>query len=143
MKNILENYRQLKPNEVIRKGDFYKSANGRIIELAKGSIGTKPDYYTDSGLTFWRRKHTAKKVSASIRRASMVNVKPNVATVNFTYYKNGHDKYHVVQLISLDSNYLIGLDIGYKDGKATYQFKKFLCSRIDGGVYLTSYQPAK
>lgn len=56
--------------------------------------------------------------------------KKNVTIVEFTY----NWKSRRVQLISLDSQYLIGLEITREGSRYNYQFKKYLRYKIDNGL---------
>jgi len=143
----LDNHRQLKPNEIIRKGDLYTARGSSQVKSVKHSIGQEVSecfFYN-----VFRRKHTAKTVTIRIPKSGVVNTSntpKNVPHVTFTYWKNSYSaadsKFHNVRLISMNSDYLTGLDIQFKDGKATYKFKKFLRSRASG-ITLTSYQPVE
>lgn len=114
----LDNHRQLKPNEIIRKGDFYKNNKG-IIFPVDVSIGQKISEY--SQITFWRRKHTKKQPAAPSRAGD------KYPTVNFRY-KN---IYREVQVIKMDVNYIFGLEKMWgSHGEYKWQFKKFLRSRL-------------
>ncbi len=60
----LDNHRQLKSDETIRKGDFYTGGGHHHDSVApvKHSIGETPDSY--DGYKFWRRLHTKKPTVA-------------------------------------------------------------------------------
>jgi hypothetical protein len=130
---IPDNYRQLKPDEIIRKGDLYRCENGGQIF---------PVINSSHLYTFWRRRHTkqiivppvspvqvfVKRARASVSTAT----KPvkNVTVVSFHY----NFRVRLVQVISLDKTYLTGLEITREQGssKLKYQFKKYLLSRMGG-----------
>ena len=130
---IPSNYRQLKPDEIIRKGDLYQSVFDKLIVApVRHSIGNKassrPDY------TFWRRRHTKatplSRVAAASTSAQPTANKKNVTIVEFTY----NWKARRVQLISLDAKYLTGLEITREGSRYNYQFKKYLRYKVDNGL---------
>ena len=130
------NYRQLKPNEIIREGDLYQRG-GWDKNPVKNSIGRIVDDYYPSLYTFWRRRHTKKVVTVPVivkrAKASVSTAaKPvkNVTVVSFHY----NFRVRLVQVISLDKTYLTGLEITREQGssKLKYQFKKYLLSRMGG-----------
>ena len=126
----LNNHRQLKPNEVIRKGDLFKNLEGVGIPVG-GSIGALVSDWPR--LNFYRRLHT-KKVSTPLHPATGAapRIKPAQTgdkhpTVTFRYKNIGRR----IQVIKLDDKYLTGLELTVgMDFKPKWQFKKFLRSRL-------------
>jgi hypothetical protein len=160
---IPNNYRQLKPNEIVRKGDLYRQERGGQVFPVKNSLGCFVGSYLS--LTFWRRRHVKKSQLVVVPTNFPYHIKPkrltqlhnrikkvvtsstktetpkkNVTIVSFGYnYKSRQ-----VQLISLDSKYLVGLEITRDDwSRYKYQFKKFLRSNIEnhGTIYLSHFGP--
>jgi len=128
---IPSNYRQLKTDEVIRTGDMYRSKfDFQNVHEVRNSIGLTPSNLQLIGYTFWR----ARKATVTPRVATPTPAKPttkkNVTIVEFTY--NG--KRRRVQLISLDRQYLTGLEITREGSRYKYQFKKYLRYKIDNGL---------
>ena len=84
---IPSNYRQLKPNEIIRKGDLYRLIqewDDNAIPV-RNSIGRIVSAYP---YTFWRRRHTKNVVSqAPIAKAKTKTDEPKktVTVVSFSY----------------------------------------------------------
>ena len=127
----LDNHRQLKPNEIIRKGDLYTLNNGEP-DRVKFTIGRTPDdypYNVDCNVhyKFYRRKHTKKP--APVTKKKVVAKYP---TVNFKY-KGQHRE---VQVIKLDDKYITGLEVIREGVKLKYQFKKFLRARLQSSLAL-------
>jgi len=129
---IPSNYRQLKTDEVIRKGDLYRSKHnltnvGPVHWTIGTVVGNTRDY------TFWRRRHakaTPLSRAAAAPTPAQPTTKKNVTIVEFTY----NWKSRRVQLISLDSQYLTGLEITREGSRYSYQFKKYLRYKIDSGL---------
>ena len=132
---IPSHYRQLKPNETIRKGDLCKhehSNYGTVDTVSNFAIGKRSD--TFNGWTFWRRRHVKK--SSAIKTDTSKG--PHSITVVGFYYKG---KNRVVQMIKMDDTYLKGLEMNWNKEKKkySYQFKSFLLNRIFGNVVLIHY----
>ncbi len=127
----LDNHRLLKPNEVIRKGDFYKTLSTGVVSPVKHSIGKTPayGYY---GYEFYRRKHTKKVVAPAPKPTAPPVAKYPTVTFKYNYVQRE------VQVISLTSVYVTGLEVTHEGTKAKYQFKKFLRSRIQSAIHLTA-----
>ena len=130
----LDNHRLLKAGEIIREGDFYKNKHDGEVRPVKFSIG----WEVGSNYDFYRRKHT-KKVAPVTRpvAARPVADKQPVAkypTVNFKY--NG--QHREVQVIALTDRYISGLEVTREGFKPSYQFKKFLRSRLQTGLTLVA-----
>ena len=143
---IPSNYRQVKSTDTVRKGDIYRNKTDlNDVGYARYTIGriagSRPDY------TFWRARK-ASKVTPQV--ASPAPAKPStskkiVALVAFEYpKKNGGVRLRVVQVISLDANYLTGLEKNWTPDGYKYQFKRYLRSKIVGrNIYLTQFGPAQ
>ena len=134
---IPSNYRQLKPNEIIRKGDLY-----RIIQEwddnaipVRNSIGRIVSAYP---YTFWRRRHTkqvATSASVTKRQTKTDEPKKTVTVVSFSYpgSQSHVPRLRTVQLISLDDKYLVGLEVtGDRPGEYKFQFKRYSRWKIRG-----------
>jgi hypothetical protein len=161
----LNNHRLLKPNEIIREGDFYKIKEGDDVRVVKFSIGRRAGVYAIT-YDFYRRKHTAKKPAPVQLRQRHPTIKPvtkkvtparrnrttyihfpeptpvaakSVPIVNFIY--NG--KPREVQVISYDGAYLKGLEMNRNGERIKYQFKQYVTQKIMGCVYLDSFTTAK
>ena len=130
----LDNHRQLKPDEIIRKGDFYKTNLGTVRPV-KFSIGETPSSIS-SHYNFFRRKHTKKQAvtftpyrkggdSGTFTKATKKSV-AKYPTVTFAYKGQRRE----VQVIELNVRYLTGLEVSHVDTGLKYQFKKFLRSRL-------------
>jgi hypothetical protein len=153
MNKIPDNYRQLKPNETLRKGDLYhyqKQTNW--IEImpcnSERTVASWPEY------VFFRRRHTAKqavKPVTFVKPAVKDNTKKDKKlVVTFTYpsSQTGREVERTVQVISLTPEYLTGLEIinlwsdenrGYLP---LYQFKKFNrgCIKDAGDIKVVSFE---
>lgn len=136
---IPSNYRQVKTDDTIRKGDLYRSKlDLNLVGSARWSIGHKAGDYSD--YTFWRPRKTVKVKPSSgaswlphpkqTTPKKDTGAKKNVTIVEFTY----NWKSRRVQLISLDSGYLTGLEITREGSRYNYQFKKYLRYKIDNGL---------
>ena len=150
MSKNLDNYRQLKPAEIIRAGDLYDNKSGVSNPTpVKHSIGKTPnDGY--SYYTFWRRRHT-KKQSTTLTppTAAQLSAQPPVKdgkpvlVVSFYY----HGTRRTVHVIKFDNRYLKGLEItqtGRRENyKPRYQFKSFLRDGIQDHITIESYGPAQ
>jgi len=150
---IPNNYRQLKPNENLRRGDLYRYKDtGAVQKLtnANGFASSYPHY------TFWRRRHTKYVPPAAPKPRQRVDPQVGVegsakvkkVQVEFDYPHEGKVITREVQLISLDDKYLTGLEIGARwdkearQWKTSYQFKKFRRDRIKAGgqIYLSKFE---
>jgi len=156
--NKLNNHRQLKPNEIIREGDFYTDRL-KGVYFVKNSIGRSPCFYANDqtgGYTFWRRRHTKQGQSSGMTSANrvirhvatkIVKDKKPVAVVKFGYpSRDGYIHSRNVQVIGMDDSYLWGLEITvpeYYGLKVKYQFKKYLQSKMTTSIILKSYGPAE
>lgn len=134
---IPSNYRQLKTDEIIRKGDLYRQGwDGNAIPV-RNSIGKTVSAYPENTYTFWRRRHT-KPVVASTQVATPSKAskpKKTVTVVSFSYTgSQSHvPRLRTVQLISLDDKYLTGLEVtGDQPGDYTFKFKRYLRWKIRG-----------
>jgi len=132
----LDNHRQLKPDEIIRKEDFYKDNLGTVRPV-KWSIGMTPSRPAYKNYTFFRRKHTKKPALATSNRTVYIRIpeskpKDKYPTVSFFYKSDERE----VQVISMDNKYITGLEVNRSGDKPKYQFKKFLRSRIYGDIKL-------
>jgi hypothetical protein len=130
----LNNHRLLKTGEIIRKGDFYKNKHDGEVRPVKFSINLKVgsvvgSVFYDNYYDFYRRKHT-KKV-ASVTRPAVADKQP---VVNFKY--NG--QHREVQVIALTDRYISGLEVNREGFKPSYQFKKFLRSRLQSSLTLVA-----
>ena len=134
---IPSNYRQLKPNEIIRKGDLYRLIqewDDNAIPV-RNSIGRIVSAYP---YTFWRRRHTKNVVSqAPIAKAKTKTDEPKktVTVVSFSYpgSQSHVPRLRTVQLISLDDKYLVGLEVtGDRPGEYKFQFKRYSRWKIRG-----------
>jgi hypothetical protein len=141
---IPENYRKLGLNEKTRKGDYVRSKrHDEEIDTMKQD-GQKVSFYT--GHDFYRRRHVKKtSVVHHLNSADDVTKQQakNKAIVSFWYIHKSTNcrTQRLVQLISLDDVYLIGLEIAAgRHGETKYQFKKYLRNKI-GDIYLESYGP--
>jgi hypothetical protein len=131
----LDNHRQLKPNEIIRKGDFYTNKMGEVYP-ANWSIGKTPSRFGE--YTFWRRKHTKKPATVTVATPATTKQTEPVTIVEFDYNQTSR----LVQVIKLTDEHLKGLEITEgRDHKRKYQFKSFLRSRIYSGPVLAHYGP--
>jgi hypothetical protein len=101
----------------------YEPTIKELFNYALHSIGRKAGDYPD--FTFWRKRQSSKIVASEPATS-----KKNVTIVEFTY----NWKSRRVQLISLDSQYLIGLEITREGSRYNYQFKKYLRYKIDNGL---------
>jgi hypothetical protein len=129
---IPSNYRQLKTDEIVRRGDLCRHEWDHVVFPAKNSIGLSVGAYPSSIYTFWRRRHakaTPLSRAAAAPTPAQPTAKKNVTIVEFTY----NWKSRRVQLISLDSQYLTGLEITREGSRYSYQFKKYLRYKIDNG----------
>lgn len=121
---IPKHFRQIKDNEVIRKGDMYQSAfNSTITGIVKFAVGKLPTQYGGAYL-FFRRRHV--KVTPTVNPA-------NCPTVTFSYQKDGESKTRTVQVVRFDDAYLKGFE--------GQQFKSFRRDRM-GNVILDKFVPA-
>jgi hypothetical protein len=141
---IPDNYRKLKSDEIIREGDIYQNIiNPSIIAKTHNSIGKPVRHYTN--YIFFRRRHTKQSVSRAVITTKPDATKKPIVIVSFRYPHRGDwDKFRIVQVISLNEKYLVGLERTEEDnGKYSYQFKKFLRNRISssGAIQLESYNP--
>ena len=134
---IPSNYRQLKPNEIIRKGDLYRLIeewDGNAIPV-RNSIGRIVSAYP---YTFWRRRHTkqvATSASVTKRQTKTDEPKKTVTVVSFSYpgSQSHVPRLRTVQLISLDDKYLVGLEVtGDRPGEYKFQFKRYSRWKIRG-----------
>jgi len=133
MKTIPKNYRKLKSNETLRKGDlYYYKVPDRIIRMSHNSNNHVSDFPQHH---FFRRSHVKVSVKANV----VIQPKKNVPIVYFGY--NG--KTRRVQIISCDKNYLKGLEMTWNGEKYKYQFKSYLTRNISDTVQLDSYQPTR
>ena len=144
---IPSNYRQVKSTDTVREGDIYRNKTDfNDVGFARYSIGRLAG--DNSGYTFWRaRKSTAvtSQVAKPATASKPSTSKKIVALVAFEYpKKNGGVKLRVVQLISLDTDYLTGLEKNWTPDGYKYQFKRYLRSKIVGrNIYLTQFGPAQ
>jgi hypothetical protein len=143
---IPSNYRQLKPNETIRKGDLYRQAWDKSIHPVNNSIGRTVGDYPSGSYTFWRRRHT-KQVATSApvtkRQTKTDEPKKTVTVVSFSYpgSQSHVPRLRTVQLISLDDKYLVGLEItGDHPGEYKFQFKRYSRWKIRG-ISLVHFGP--
>jgi hypothetical protein len=131
------NYRQLKPTEIVRKGDFYRQEwDGSAIPV-KNSIGKLVGSYSSHTYTFWRRRHTKAVVSPAKVATPAKTDKPQktVTVVSFSYpgSQSHIPRLRTVQLISLDDKYLVGLEVtGDHPGSYTFKFKRYSRWKIRG-----------
>jgi hypothetical protein len=129
------NYRKLGNNEKYTTGDWYRHINDNMSDTITRdcNYGNVSDY---PSFEFWRRRHTKKKVNVFVKPKA----KNKKTVVYFRYNGVGRN----VQLISLDNNYLKGLEIVIDDNnKTTYQFKTFKRYKILGVIELVSYEPSE
>ena len=143
---ITSNYRQVKSSDIVRKGDIYRNKTDfNDIGYARYSIGRPAS--NNSGYTFWRPRKNAKVTPQAAAPAAPAkpSTKKIVALVAFEYpRKNGSVKLRVVQLISLDSDYLVGLEKNWTPDGYKYQFKRYCRNKIVGrNIYLTEFGPAQ
>ena len=157
MNKIPDNYRKLKPNETVKAGDLYHIANFPYnVEKLRRNVGAKVSEWAE--YDFFRRKHTKiqvptiqqqlnvcvnrKKNTVKVYTPTKRNVKPVADKTNpkllvsFMYRSKslGYNINRIVQVISLNDDYLIGLErIPKSDGDSNYkwQFKKFNVLKID------------
>ena len=151
---IPNNYRQLKPNEKLRRGDLYRRIpNGEVLKLSWDNPSPAGAYSTHC---FWRRRHTKVVTPAAPKPKRRVDPQVGVegsakvkkVQVEFDYPHEGKVITREVQLISLDDKYLTGLEIGARwdkearQWKTSYQFKKFRRDRIKAGgqIYLSKFE---
>jgi len=134
---IPNNYRQLKPTEIIREDDLYRQEWDGSTLLVKNSIGRIVSAYSSNIYTFWRRRHTKSVVAptqvATPSKAS--KPKKTVTVVSFSYpgSQSHVPRLRTVQLISLDDKYLTGLEVtGDHPGDYTFKFKRYLRWKIRG-----------
>jgi len=147
MKKIPSHYRQLLGHEVLRVGDYFtfNSHTFRMSHAYDDEIASEwPGY------KFYRRRHVrlfgTPKPSKYV--TSIVPEPRKTTTVQFMYPRKdcGLNSLRIVELISMDDTYLIGLerinnlnDWGIK-GKS-HKFKKFLRYKIVNGIIqLISYK---
>jgi hypothetical protein len=135
----LDNHRLLKAGEIIRKGDFYKNKHDGEVRPVKFSINREVGSGGYANYDFYRRKHTKKvaPVTRPVAARPVVADKQPVAkypTVNFKY--NG--QHREVQVIALTDRYISGLEVTREGFKPSYQFKKFLRSRLQTGLTLVA-----
>ena len=135
----LDNHRLLKVGEIIRKGDFYKDKTTGEVRPVKFSIGRTVGSAGYRNYDFYRRKHTKKvaPVTRPVVTRPVVADKQPVAkypTVNFKY--NGQQR--EVQVIALTDRYISGLEVNRDGFKPSYQFKKFLRSRLQSSLTLVA-----
>ena len=140
----LDNYRKLKPNEVLRKDDIWVSQkNPKLSAKISGCIGNFVESYP--GFDFYRRKHTKKIVSNNptpiMDDVDAVKAKTPVTRVCFSYM----DTVRHVQVIKMDEKYLKGLEIATSKFEKTrvrknkYKFKSFLRNKIQSPIVLVGY----
>jgi len=141
MKQIPQHYRKLGPDEIPKRGDYYKF--DKEVDQWSGKFSYPSRSYP--GWQFFRRKHVAVKATPSVAKK---NPNGKLVVVEFEYpsHDSGFLKTREVQLIGMDSKYVTGLEItnlwNKKEGKYTpkFQFKKFLRSRIyHSGIILKKY----
>jgi len=149
--NELENYRQLKPHELLRPGDKYvyisspKKVVGTMQCIPVG--GLAPDHWPE--YRFYRRRHTAKNLFIK-HPQDQDRLKPEKKLVVTFYYPSHSGKCNVdrkVQVIDLNDEYLTGLEMtnvwetGKNQYRTNYQFKKFLRTKIKHNeITVESYQ---
>jgi len=135
---IPSNYRQLKPTEVVRKGDLYRRESDKAVYPVRHSVGCVVGSYPSNLYTFWRRRHTKKVVTQSYKTPATAKTdepKKTVTVVSFSYpgSQSHVPRLRTVQLISLDDKYLVGLEVtGDSPGEYKFQFKRYLRWKIRG-----------
>jgi len=145
---VPSNYGPVKPNKTLRKGDIYIHKNDSDVSGVMAhnnpsrTAGSYPDYI------FYRRRHIRQApVVHTLTSAADVTKQQakNITVVSFGYPSSKWDVmiHRIVQLISFDDKYLIGLEwVEKRNGRREYQFKKFLRSRINSGrIQLVKYGP--
>jgi hypothetical protein len=138
----LNNHRQLRPNEIIKKGDVVLLDDGMTIPVYN-SIGQTPALIGHiKPLSFYRRKHIKKQpavkppAKVTVTKANQIQIP---ATIVEFYYNN---TLRQMQVIKMDDTYLKGLEITRRrDNSKQYQFKSFLLGRIDDPLRLIHYGP--
>ena len=149
--NELENYRQLKPHELLRPGDKYvyipdpKKVVGTMKYIPVG--GLVADHWHE--YRFYRRRHTAKNLFIK-HPQDQDRLKPEKKLVVTFSYPSRKETYSVerkVQVIDLNDEYLTGLEMtllwetGKNQYRTNYQFKKFLRTKIKHNeITVESYQ---
>lgn len=141
----LDNHRELKSDETIRKGDLYVSDHE--VKPVKHSIGLTPRQY-GKHYRFFRRRHT-KKPNVTIAKRNPITIAtkppgnvpkptPRFPLVKFKYPSSkrwGAPMERTVKVIALDSVYLTGLEVVGDD----HFFKKFLVEKVIDGIKLVGY----
>ena len=136
---IPKNYRQMKPKETPRKGDYYvsKSNPNHVVKMTGDSDHTVAHW---TYLNFFRRRHTKAvnvpaPVANHVKNEADPKKRSNVTVVSFSY-PNSQTRVlyaRTVQLISLDDKYLVGLEISAKEfGDYKFQFKRYSRWKIRG-----------
>lgn len=144
-KNIPENHRKLRGDEIIRDGDIYVlKRSPYTTDKVNHSIGLQTDNGSLYRWDFYRRLH--KKAVKKVNQPTSPN--KSMPVVLFYY----HGTLRRVALTKMDETYLKGLEITYGDlhsKKKTYQFKTFRRDRMGipidtygiGGIVLESFGP--
>jgi hypothetical protein len=134
MTTIPNNYRQLTSDEVYKNGDLYYNIHRPLeIQIIRCGEGIATKHYPD--YKFFRRRHT-KKVKPTIVLATG---KTKAAVVSFCYPHNCLPVTRTVQVISMDSKYLTGLERTCAGSKFKYQFKRFTLNKMRTAPVLVSY----
>jgi len=168
---IPNNVRRLKSNEIIRDGDYFKhkidsGREGKMNGDACSNFNTPKQYHNWIFYRVRTRLLKSKGMQGTtnpINRGAVFNPatslwepkqfqhkqntepkKPKKLTVTFVYPDSvsGGIVERFVEVISIDSKYITGLEKQWENGKTyKWQFKKFLRSKIYHGgiIHIESY----
>ena len=118
---IPSHYRQLKPHELVRNDDLWRSlsgeTSGRILDPIKGLTAKK---LSDSW-TYWRRCHVSVKQQMEKKKANPIEKAPLVSFMYPSKNPGDYPEQRTVRVVAANHTYLAGLDVN--DG---FKYKKFL-----------------
>jgi len=151
MNNIPSDWRKLKTNEFFRVGDLCHPA----VEGMTFHDGTRVDWNAthsikvynvlQSKTVFYRKRVRPTKVApdkvVSDKRSS-TTTQEKVVMVKFQYpdSKNFQFRQRDVQLISINTDYVVGLEYSPRnEAGSRWKFKKFLRRRIPNGDVVVTY----
>lgn len=126
---IRSHYRQLGPDEVIRRGDLWQTVYGTLVGRVRVSIGRTPRTHSLS-YTYWRRRHVnlskfQKPVEPAKQQQHPIEKNP---LVRFSYPSSKEPWTTVereVRVIGANGTYIVGVQLNDKKG-----YKKFLRSKM-------------
>lgn len=146
MNKIPSNWRKLKTNEKFRKGDLcHRAAPDRVAVDWDCNETIKQFHKTNPKYVFYRKRvKPLKSNKTDFKNLVLVPKKDTnnntvVTLVGFEYpdSKLTFLRHRTVQVISMDNRYLVGLERSNntkENGKYSWQFKKYLRSKIPAGM---------